>query len=156
MPRMNRDEQTLQLRRMLLFTIWTLIILWSMDVARPSESTWVHSISHWFDRHGMPEYTPAKLYHCGSYFLWVILLIGVLARGYWMVLSPSAFRNTVIALTLFAMSTEGLQNFNPARGPSWVDVAINVTGGAFGLLFQSFVARRTWNGQRASAGADGG
>lgn len=141
MPLMIRAEQ---LRRVLLFMIWTLVILWSMDVARPGESNWVHSISDWFGQIGMPKYTPAKLYHCGSFFIWVLLLIGVLARGYWRALSPAVFRNTVIALALFAITTEGLQNFNPARGPSWADVAINVTGGSLGLLFQSYVARRNW------------
>ena len=146
MPRMNRDERIHQLRRMLLFVIWTFFILWSMDVARPSDSTWVHSISDWFGQMGMPKYTPAKLYHCASFFIWVILLIGVLARGYWRVLPTAAFRNAVIALALFAMTTEGLQNFNAARGPSWIDVAINVTGGGLGLLFQSLAARRARNG----------
>ena len=128
--------------RTFLLVVWTLFILWSMDVSRPSESPWVHNLSKWFGHHGMPEYTPAKLYHCGSFFLWVILLAGALAGAYWMPLSPKVLRGTILALIVFASTTEALQSLNSVRTPSLIDVGINVAGGSLGLLFQAFAARR--------------
>jgi hypothetical protein len=138
---MNSAEGAQQTRRLLLLTIWTLIILWSMDIARPSESAWVGTIQHWFRQQGLPEYTPAKLYHCGSFFIWIILLAGTLARGYWVVLPLVVLAQSCVSLAIFASTTEVLQLFNQARHASIVDVLINISGGALGLLFQWIVAR---------------
>ena len=129
-------------RRWLAFAVWTLFVLWSMDVARPSESAWVHSINDAFVRCGFPEKTPAKLYHFASFVLWTVLLAGALAQGYRVALSRKQIALCLIGLGAFAAIPEGLQHFNSARTPAWFDVAINFSGGVVGLAFQSVVARK--------------
>ena len=129
-------------RRWTAFVVWTLFILWSMDVARPSESPWVKSIGKLFAGYGLPEWTPAKLYHFGSFALWTLLLSGALARGYRSALNAKQIALCLLSLVAFAAIPEGLQHFNSARTPAWFDVALNFTGGLMGLAFQSIVARR--------------
>lgn len=139
-PTSSRNVQ-----RWVAFAFWTLVIFWSMDITRPSESQWVGTLQKFFVRHGLPEYTPAKLYHCGSFALWSVLLAGALARGYARNLSRTQVTVALLALAGFAGIPELLQNLNPARTPSWFDVGINLTGGLLGLALQTLVARHGEN-----------
>jgi hypothetical protein len=128
-------------RRWAALAVWTLFILWSMDVARPSESAWVGSISKAFVHYGFPEWTPAKLYHFGSFVLWTLLLSGALARGYRVALNGKQIAICLLTLIAFATIPEGLQRFNAARTPAWFDACVNFLGGLMGLAFQSIIAR---------------
>lgn len=129
-------------QRWLVFTVWTLVLLWSMDIARPNESQWVGSIQKMFVRCGMPECMPAKLYHCSSFGLWTILLAGALANGYLRTLARSQRVAAITALILFAGIPELLQHLNRARTPSWFDVGVNITGGLIGLALQAVLAQQ--------------
>ena len=135
-PRVSSDRT-----RWLVFGIWTLVLLWSMDIVRPADSQWVGSLQKIFKRYGFPESTPAKLYHCGSFALWTILLAGALAKGYAKSLTRTQRIATLGTLLAFAGIPELLQHLNPARTPSWFDVGINITGGLLGLALQVVLAR---------------
>ncbi len=129
-------------QRWLVFGVWTLILLWSMDIVRPAESQWVGKLQKLFVHYGLPEWTPAKLYHAGSFALWTVLLSGALACGYLRKLSRSQSYGVIAALLLFAGIPELLQHLNPARTPSWFDVGVNITGGLIGVGMQALVARK--------------
>jgi VanZ family protein len=129
------------MQRWVVFAFWTLVIFWSMDITRPKEAEWVNSLQKFCAHHGFPECTPAKLYHCGSFALWSVLLAGALAQDYAKNLTRAQITVTLLALVGFAGIPEVFQNFNSARTPTWFDVGINISGGLLGLALQTLAAR---------------
>jgi VanZ family protein len=129
--------------RWVLFSLWTVFILYTMEVFTPSESTVVGAISQWFVKMDLPESTPAKLYHWWVFFVWSLLLGGALARGYWRKLPARKLGTCVCSLIAFGALTEGLQHCNPARTPALLDFALNLFGGALGLCFRFAACRLT-------------
>ena len=112
-----------------------------MDIARPADSQFIGSIGKAFVRVGLPEWTPAKIYHFCAFTLWAVLLAGALSHGYRRVLLLRHTLVCVLGLMAFAAIPEWLQQFNSARHPSWFDVGVNFSGGLIGLACQTVVAQ---------------
>jgi len=128
--------------RWVLFSCWTVFILYSMDFFKPSESQLVGTIAQWFvEKLNLPPQTPAKLFHWWVYFVWSLLFAGALARGYWRTLSARDLATCVGGLIVFGALTEGLQHFCLGRTPALPDFAYNLFGGALGLCFRSVASR---------------
>lgn len=124
-----------------MLALWTVVIFFSMDVFRPNDVQMVGVISRWFAAHGMPQYTPAKLFHIGVYFVWAVLFAGATGDGYLQVLSDRASYRCLLAVSIFSAVPEALQHFNPARTASFFDYTVNLFGSYLGLLCQFTYSR---------------
>jgi hypothetical protein len=115
-----------------------------MNVFAPSEVRWTGSISQWFVSAGLPQYTPAKLFHLSVFAGWTFLLGGALSNGYRKPLSRKHWQICLYSLIGFVGIPEGLQCLNPNRHFAWMDVGINLLGGLSGLGFRYYFCRLQW------------
>jgi hypothetical protein len=126
------------------FALWTVVIVYSMDVMRPSESALVTGVSGWFAALGLPASLPAQLYHFGSFVVWAVLLTRVVAGDRSEGLPKGRWALCVAAILAFSATVESLQRLNPARSPCLLHGALNAAGGmvgfACGLWYRYYVS----------------
>jgi len=116
------------------FVLWTGVIIYSMDIMKPTESTCIVGIKTWAATHGIEESLPSDLYHICSFLVWGILLTSVAAHGELANLSRRRIVLCAVITLAFAAVAELLQALNPGRTPCCLHGALNAVGGLLGLF----------------------